>query len=399
MDPTSNNFRNTIPPSEPKNNQTFAKKFLNVLQILFHYTTFPIRFIAKLVTKKSSTDVKTDSKAKETLNTFQKGQPDEKRENKTSSETSKPQVNPSETPKPSEPSNSYGAPKQPETSISNQDDKGLQSGDVKSKEDVKPAIDKVKEPDPVDKEGKSELHHAIEKGDVEKTIELIDNGFDVNLVDNKGNTPIFYALFYSNNGQVDKKKDNQTKIQLVTKLLSNRANVNVQDKNGFTPLHIALASKNEQLISIIYDKTTDFNLLDKFGRSVFFAAVQSGDEAWATTIFFKNPDNFKSGELNTRNYRTHVLHEICKKGFVKFLKSAKSYFKEEDFFVRDSMNVSICDPSSYYSKRGYPPQHYACKNGNKDLVFYLKTLGVWFKGLPTREYPPEIKSMLNINGN
>ena len=75
--------------------------------------------------------------------------------------------------------------------------------------------------------GKDEsLIEAAKRGDLDEVKRLIENGADVNIKDNDGDTPLHYA---ASGGHLD----------VVKFLVENGADVNAKDKYGRTPLDVA----------------------------------------------------------------------------------------------------------------------------------------------------------------
>ena len=92
---------------------------------------------------------------------------------------------------------------------------------------------------------------------MEKVRYLIEKGADINLMDDNGQTPIYYAIVRNNQ-------------ELFDKLIEHPSlDVCIQDNNGDTPLHIA--NKNNMCYSTILDplkkrmSSTDFLLENNDG--------------------------------------------------------------------------------------------------------------------------------------
>jgi len=70
------------------------------------------------------------------------------------------------------------------------------------------------------------LHNASSNGHFDIVQYLVQNGANVNAIDQTGDTPLHHAALFSN-------------IQIVRYLVESGAYVNSMDRHGFTPLHCA----------------------------------------------------------------------------------------------------------------------------------------------------------------
>ena len=86
----------------------------------------------------------------------------------------------------------------------------------------------------------TQLNLAISKGDLAKVQQLVEVGVDVNHRDERGKTPLMYAILYK-----------QTEI--VNYLLEKGANFRTSDPNGITIQEYAEKSKSEEIIKLVND--------------------------------------------------------------------------------------------------------------------------------------------------
>ena len=86
--------------------------------------------------------------------------------------------------------------------------------------------------------GSTQLNLAISKGDLAKVQQLAELGVDLNQRDERGTTPLMYAIMYK-----------QTEI--VNYLLKKGADFRAKDNNGFSVSDFAEKSKSEEIIKLV----------------------------------------------------------------------------------------------------------------------------------------------------
>ena len=86
----------------------------------------------------------------------------------------------------------------------------------------------------------SQLNLAISKGDLAKVQQLVEIGVDVNKKDERGKTPLMYAILFN-------------QPQIVAYLIKKGADYRAEDSNGLTILDYAEKSKSEEIIKLVND--------------------------------------------------------------------------------------------------------------------------------------------------
>jgi ankyrin repeat protein len=120
---------------------------------------------------------------------------------------------------------------------------------------------------------------ASANGNVDRVLELIKQGTDVNIKGYDGNTPLIVSSLLG-------------RIEIVQVLLEARADVNLQNCNGQTAL---IFSNNEIITELLIKKGANIDLQNIDGNTAFMYASRCGNikkvrallEAGAN-IFFKN---------------------------------------------------------------------------------------------------------------
>ena len=86
----------------------------------------------------------------------------------------------------------------------------------------------------------SQLNVAISKGDLAKVQQLIEIGVDFNKKDERGKTPLMYAILFN-------------QPQIVAYLIKKGADYRAEDSNGLTILDYAEKSKSEEILKLVND--------------------------------------------------------------------------------------------------------------------------------------------------
>jgi ankyrin repeat protein len=193
--------------------------------------------------------------------------------------------------------------------------------------------------------GRSALHWAVFKDDMDLIDTLLAKGANIDAVDAQGETPLHHAV-----------TDGQTEI--IKLLLSRGANVNFKEsKFGLTPLHLAV------IIPFEY-KTEIINLLLEYGTDID-AVTNKGVTPVQFALTANHPEIVKlliseGANVNNQDIDGEILlHSASKRGnsdLVKILLSngAKPNIKDND---------------------GKTPLDIAIKEGHSEIVIILKEHG------------------------
>lgn len=100
------------------------------------------------------------------------------------------------------------------------------SSPVHTKPKKGPSVQRSSELNKTDFLGKTPLYRALEEGDYDKAIALLEQGADPNVFDKTRETPLHLAV-----------RDGDKNLDLVMKLLANGADPSGRDYLGYTPLH------------------------------------------------------------------------------------------------------------------------------------------------------------------
>ncbi|MGL9757805.1 MAG: ankyrin repeat domain-containing protein [Wolbachia sp.] len=98
------------------------------------------------------------------------------------------------------------------------------------------------------------LHKAIELGRRETAELLLEKGADVNAADRCGETPLHVAIRYN-------------RKELVELLLNGGANINAVERRRRTPLHVAVRCNCKELVELLLEKGANVNAVDNKGMT------------------------------------------------------------------------------------------------------------------------------------
>jgi len=92
-----------------------------------------------------------------------------------------------------------------------------------------------------------QLMEACEGGELDEAKRLVDEGVDVNSMDEDGYTPLWSAAIYGN-------------VDIVRLLLDRGANVNKSDNNGGTELHDAAINGKDEAVRLLIERGADLHM-------------------------------------------------------------------------------------------------------------------------------------------
>jgi ankyrin repeat protein len=154
--------------------------------------------------------------------------------------------------------------------LDDNDDSDLARAPTLTREDNESEIRHMlaKEPshNSMNEDGQTALHLAATQ-DEYLTRDVLGHGFDINIRNLDGETPLMCAV-------------NAENIQTVTLLLKNHAEVNAEDHKQRTCLHLAaLKDKSGSITQLLLRRNADTELVDEIGLTPLFVAAFNGNDA------------------------------------------------------------------------------------------------------------------------
>lgn len=123
-----------------------------------------------------------------------------------------------------------------------------------------------------------DIHDAVRSGDVWKVRELLaENPDQVNNATQEGRTALHIAVY---RGQVN----------MVELLLARKADLRARDNYGRTPLHEAIVFGSKDVVGLLMTRKADVNARDKQGSTPLHEAVRRGSATLVMLLLAYKPD-------------------------------------------------------------------------------------------------------------
>lgn len=111
-----------------------------------------------------------------------------------------------------------------------------------------------------------DIFEAVEAGRVSAVKKFLDDGVDVNIRNDAGNTPLISASFPSH-----ARKD------VIDLLLDRGADINAKSSFGLTALHEAASQGNKEVVSRLIERGADVNAKDSIESTPLHCAIGEGN--------------------------------------------------------------------------------------------------------------------------
>ncbi|XP_075406952.1 transient receptor potential cation channel subfamily A member 1 [Tenrec ecaudatus] len=191
----------------------------------------------------------------------------------------------------------------------------------------------------------SPLHHAAEEGELE-LMEMILNDScceEVNVMDNYGNTPLYWAA-------------NKNQIRSVQFLLSRGANPNLRNYNMMAPLHIAVQYGYNELVKVLVEHgSTHINLEGENGNTpVMFACSKDNSEALQLLL------NKGAKPCIQNKWGCFPIHQAAFSGAKKCMEIILKFGDDHGYSRHNHIN--------FVNNGKHSPLHMAVQSGDLEMI-------------------------------
>jgi pectate lyase len=208
----------------------------------------------------------------------------------------------------------------------------------------------------------SSIHAAARLGVLAGVKALLEQGVDVNAQDDKGITPLHYAV------QGDHR-------ELVELLIVNGADINSKDKEGYTSLYYAVWNEDKDMVEFLVTKGADIHLVPEKDYPLLNYAVWSGDRdiveilvADGARFDVKDQDGwtafrYAASQGNRELVEFFVVSGADVSSF--HMVACMGDLARVESFVEEGADVDIKD------ELGWTPLHWAASTGQEEVAEFL----------------------------
>ncbi len=222
------------------------------------------------------------------------------------------------------------------------------------------------------KDDKTLLHISAKHGDLECIKYLIDNKADVNVKDDKGQTPLHISArrgdlkclkyLIDNKADVNVKDEGGQNVlhifawrghlECLKYLIENKADVNAKDKQGQTPLHISTMKSHLECVNYLIANKADVHEKNEKGQTLLHMFASKGNLVWCKYLIDNKVD------VNAKDEKGQTpLHNSTKEGH---LECSKYLIKKK----ADFNSIDKCGQAP-------PSLHIFAESGDLEIINYL----------------------------
>ena len=202
-------------------------------------------------------------------------------------------------------------------------------------------------------DGKTILFDVINYNNIELIKALLNNGADINKVDNEGNTAFSCMIDFGLKAKT--KNERKQFLERIVFMLKFRVDVNSVDKDGRTIFHKAVIADDYELVEKLLSKKTDLNIKDKQGRTVLHHTQWKGNYKIARLLIAAGADMNEPdfAGFTILNYAAILGHAklvmvLIASGVLMYNRAKKSkavatFFKEKEANLTKLVESNITD--------------------------------------------------------
>ncbi len=143
------------------------------------------------------------------------------------------------------------------------------------------------------KYGESPLFEAVKSKNIPIIELLLDSGANVNIKNKYNNTPLFYAVWDEN-------------IAVMELLLDSGADIDICNNDGNYPLHYTVWGKDIRVMQLLLDRDANINIKNRYGETPLFCAVRSENIQWVKLLL----DRGAVANIKTKDDETPLFEAV-----------------------------------------------------------------------------------------
>jgi ankyrin repeat protein len=168
--------------------------------------------------------------------------------------------------------------------------------------------------------GNTALHHAVRNLDINLAKILIQEGVDINAINEDGDTPLTEFALRSSDS------NSQQSFELLSFLIEHGANINYRNNEGYSSLHHAVERDNLDVVRFLLNHGANINILNNMGDTPLHLATFDCNIEIVEFLLNHYPDITK----NRENQTPLDIAEDCDDGdIVKMLEDYIEYNIED----------------------------------------------------------------------
>ncbi|XP_006823931.1 uncharacterized protein LOC100375149 [Saccoglossus kowalevskii] len=234
------------------------------------------------------------------------------------------------------------------------------------------------------------MHHAARGGNLALIQTLWENGSNINIAGNHGNTPLYMAvcagqlravqllLRYGGDPIIvcDREKTLLHKaaewghLHILKYLVSECGfDVNVRSKDGITPLHLAASYGNPVIVKFLLDHKAFISIPSNFNETPLFWAIANGNVEVVQMMVKRGARSELKPHSTLRARNLNFFHVASSSGHVEMC----MYLLDLGFNIHDVTFKSM-EMNTYYAE-GVTALHLAAGHGHHNVVYFLVDQG------------------------
>ncbi len=201
--------------------------------------------------------------------------------------------------------------------------------------------------------GRTILFDVITENNIELIKVLINAGADLNILDNKNNSPLSYMI--DEGLVITNQKDKEQFLERLVFILKFRIDVNTIDDEGKTIFHKAVLANDLDVVEKLLTKKTNLNIKDKQGRTALHHTQWKGNYKIARLLIAAGADvnepdyagftilNYAAILGHTKLVVVLILSGVLMYNHHRKSKSVAKFFRERESNLSTLVNANITD--------------------------------------------------------